>query len=53
MDTFKATFRVKKSMSTTQLKRSDNYNKYYINPEHRYTKKALDPKKELANLKNE
>jgi hypothetical protein len=54
MRDFKSTFRVKKSMSMTRLaRREDNYNKYYINPEQRYLKKSIDPKKELANLQNE
>jgi myo-inositol-hexaphosphate 3-phosphohydrolase len=54
MQDFKSSFRVKKSMSMTRMaRREDNYNKYYINPEQRYLKKSVDPKKELANLQRE
>ena len=41
-------------MSAPKLKTPDNYyNHFYINPELRYKKKTVDPKKQKPFLQNE
>lgn len=51
MTSFRSTLKTRRCMSAPRLlPKPDNYNHYFINPELRYKKKSVDPKRDRNNF---